>query len=189
MPTARKIYPNKPGRKPKTGAVRPEWGLALAEVAPVMLKVAIGHVKNRDLARDLVQDALEKLLTREHLNHKNKPTQQFACAVLRTTILSYWRHQSVVRKIMEEPTGDHDDFISPRGAAPANQEDAVYLREIAESVSSLPPHYQQSLVRAAEEHTLEELAIMDKSVHYRTHQSRLRLAREHLNIKLGEPVV
>jgi RNA polymerase sigma-70 factor, ECF subfamily len=127
------------------------------------------------LADDLVQDCLERALTKAHLYDPSRPLRAWLYAVLRNLFISGLRRngRSTVVKTV-------DDLVDGEGAVQATQEERLSVQLIGEALDRLPAQHREVIVLVG----LEEMSYRDVAeiigVPIGTVMSRLSRARSQL---------
>lgn len=144
-------------------------------------RFALALTRDRDMADDLVQDTIERALSRWRLRRRDLPLRPWLFTILRNLHVSAWR-----RRQRSPVTADGGiEEIAGIGDA---VEKRIELRQVLELLSQLPEEQRMAILLVAVEGLSyqEAAAIMDVAVG--TVMSRLSRARERLRSLAEEPV-
>jgi RNA polymerase sigma-70 factor (ECF subfamily) len=150
--------------------------LQLVTELPHLRRFARALVGDAALADDLVQDCIERALTKCHLYDPARPLRAWLYAILRNLHISGLRrnNRSAVVKTVDELTDGE-------GAVAANQEQRLSIALISEALDHLPQAQREVIVLVA----LEEMSYRDVAeivgVPIGTVMSRLSRARSALH--------
>lgn len=169
-----------PGRKLAEG-LHMDFRTQLAGELPHLRRFARALVGDASLADDLVQDCIERALTKAHLYDPARPLRAWLYAVLRNLFISGLRRNgrsTVVKSV--------DDLAADEGAERPVQEDRLSLAMINDALDQLPQQHREVIVLVA----LEEMSYRDVAeilgVPIGTVMSRLSRARTSLQSILEE---
>ncbi len=133
------------------------------------------------LADDLVQDCVERAITKVHLYDPARPLRAWLFAILRNIFISGLRQQS--RMVISKSV---DDLYLGEDAQAPEQEQHLSVALIDKALDMLAPQHREVLVLVS----LEELSYRETSdvlgVPIGTVMSRLSRARSHLQHILEE---
>jgi RNA polymerase sigma-70 factor, ECF subfamily len=147
----------------------------LASELPPLRRFARALTGDAALADDLVQDCVERAMTKSHLYDPARPLRAWLYAVLRNLYISGLRRngRSTVVKTVEE-------LSDGEGAVLPEQEERLSVSSVSEALDRLAPQHREVIVLVA----LEEMSYRDVAeilgVPLGTVMSRLSRAREHL---------
>lgn len=148
---------------------------------PYLRRFARGLCADASLADDLVQDCVERALTKSHLYDPARPLRAWLFAVLRNIFVSNWR-----RNAKHLGAKHIDDLVGSEGATEPAQEQNFSVALIAEALDSLPQQQREVLLLIS----LEEVSYLQAAeiigVPIGTIMSRLSRARSHLQNILEE---
>jgi RNA polymerase sigma-70 factor (ECF subfamily) len=152
-----------------------EFSAELAGELPHLRRFARALCGDASLADDLVQDCVERALTKSHLYDPSRPLRAWAYAILRNIFISGLRRsgRSAVVKTV-------DELVAGEDAVAPDQEDRLAVGSVASALDRLSAQHREVIVLVA----LEELSYRDVAeilgVPLGTVMSRLSRAREHL---------
>ena len=141
-------------------------------------RFALALTRDRDLADDLVQDTIERALSRWRLRRRDLPLRPWLFAILRNLHVSAWRRR--VRSSFV--AGDRLDEIAAVSDA---VETRIELRQVLEMLENLPEDQRMAILLVAVEGLpyAQAAAVMDVPVG--TVMSRLGRARARLREMAG----
>lgn len=155
---------------------------AVAAEIPYLRRFARGLVGDASLADDLVQDTLERALTRLHLFDRRQKLRNWLFRILRN--LSINNYRSLQRR------GQHVELTEVSEVETSErplQEDGLVMRDLANSLLRLPQEQREILLLIS----LEELSYKDAAdilqVPIGTVMSRLSRGREALRQLVAAP--
>jgi len=147
----------------------------LAAELPHLRRFARALTGDAALADDVVQDCIERALTKSHLYDPARPLRAWLYAILRNLFISGLRRDgrsAVVKSV--------DELVENEGAVPAAQEERLSVALISDALNLLPPQQREVIVLVA----LEEMSYRDVAeivgVPIGTVMSRLSRARNAL---------
>lgn len=147
----------------------------LAAELPHLRRFARALTGDAALADDVVQDCIERALTKSHLYDPARPLRAWLYAILRNLFISGLRRDgrsAVVKSV--------DELAENEGAVPATQEERLSVALIGDALNLLPPQQREVIVLVA----LEEMSYRDVAeivgVPIGTVMSRLSRARNAL---------
>ena len=153
----------------------------LSAELPVLRRFARALTGDPALADDLVQDCLERALTKSHLYDASRPLRAWLFTVLRNIHVSGLRRSGrsgIVKTV--------DDLAEGEGAVPPDQEHHMAATSVTTALERLSPQHREVIVLVG----LEEMSYRDVSeilgVPVGTVMSRLSRAREHMRLLLEE---
>jgi RNA polymerase sigma-70 factor (ECF subfamily) len=148
---------------------------------PHLRRFARAMAGDLSLADDLVQDCVERALTKSALYDPTRPMRAWLYAMLRNLYINGLRREArslVVKSV--------DSLVEGEDAAPPEQEHRLAVTEIAAALDRLPVQQREVLVLVS----LEELSYREAAeitgVPIGTVMSRLSRARGMLRNLLGE---
>ncbi|KRA55386.1 sigma-70 family RNA polymerase sigma factor [Devosia sp. Root635] len=153
----------------------------LEACVPALRRYARALTRNADLADDLVQDCLERAISRRGLFRPTGPVR----AWLFTILLNLHRNA----RRTSHRRGEAVDIASiPEPSTPASQPGHVALAELARAIETLPPEQKEALLLV----TLEGIPYAEAAgiigIPLGTLMSRLGRARAALRVLTGTPV-
>lgn len=153
----------------------------LSAELPALRRFARALTGDPALADDLVQDCVERALTKSHLYDPARPLRAWLYAVLRNIHVSGLRRNGrlgIVKTV--------DDLGDGEGAVPPEQEHRLAASSITAALDRLSPQHREVILLVG----LEEMSYRDVSdilgVPVGTVMSRLSRAREHMRQLLEE---
>ena len=147
---------------------------------PALRRYARALTRNADLADDLVQDCLERAITRRRLFRPTGPVR----AWLFTILLNL--HRNALRTARRR--GEQVDIDSvPELSTPAAQPGYLALAELARAIETLPPEQKEALLLVTLEGIQYHEAAGIIGVPVGTLMSRLGRARAALRLLTGTP--
>lgn len=143
-----------------------------------MLWFALSLTRDREAARDLVQDSMLRALTfREHFQDGTN-LKAWLFTIMRNTFINGHRREARKRAVIEQVRSTGPAFAVP-GAA--HSESGLLRREIEGGLSRLDPAFRHPFLLHHEGYKYEEisdrLAIPLGTVKSRIHEARRRLTR------------
>jgi RNA polymerase sigma-70 factor (ECF subfamily) len=137
-------------------------------------RFALGLCHDRQLADDLVQDCLERAISRWHLHDPESNLKAWLFTILHNEFVNVWR-----RKTRRGAMASLDD-LTFEPALSADQEEKIRVQDILTAVDQLgEDHRALILLIGVEELTYEEAATV-LNIPIGTVMSRLSRAREKL---------
>ena len=147
---------------------------------PALRRYARALTRNADLADDLVQDCLERAISRRGLFRPTGPVR----AWLFTILLNL--HRNALRA--SHRRGEIVDIDTvPEPAVPASQPGHVALAEMARAIDTLPLEQKEALLLVALEGLAYQEAADILTIPIGTLMSRLGRARAALRVLTGTP--
>jgi RNA polymerase sigma-70 factor, ECF subfamily len=154
---------------------------ALLLEIPYLRRFARALTGDVAVADDLVQDCVERALTKHHLYDESRPLRAWLYAILRNLHISNWRRTS--RFGVATNIDDLEDF---EGAVAPAQEQNMSVALITDALDHLPPQQREVLVMIS----LEEMSYKEAAdvvgVPIGTIMSRLSRARATMQRMLEE---
>jgi RNA polymerase sigma-70 factor (ECF subfamily) len=154
-------------------------GMALiAEIEPLipaLRRYASAMLRDRDLADDLVQDCLERVIGHWESRREKENTRQWVFAIAHNLIVNRLRQQ--------ERRGTHVDIADVAESAlmvPASQEHRVQLGELMAAIGALPQEQRSVLLLVSVEDLSYAEAAKALDIPIGTIMSRLARGRERL---------
>jgi len=155
-------------------------------VLPSLRRYARTFVRDASAADDLVQDTLERAISRWHQRHSDGDTRTWLFTILHNLAVNHLRRAA--RRGRELPL---DDAGEPDVATPSTQEDALRHADILAAVGQLPDDQRGLLLLVSIEDVSYAEAARILDIPIGTVMSRLARARARL-LKLveeqGKPV-
>lgn len=142
---------------------------------PALRRYARMLTSDMSAADDLVQDCLERALTRWHLRRTDTDVRPWLFTILHNIAVNYFR--SLSRRGVVVPLDEQIDTIHQQ---PALQEDALFHEELLEAVDRLPVEQRSVLLLIAVEGLGYAEAATTLAIPIGTVMSRLFRARERL---------
>lgn len=153
----------------------------LETCVPALRRYARALTRNADLADDLVQDCLERAISRRGLFRPTGPVR----AWLFTILLNL--HRNALRNSHRRGETVDIDMV-PELSTPAAQPGHIALAELARAIDTLPPEQKEALLLV----TLEGIPYAEAAgiigIPLGTLMSRLGRARAALRTLTGNPV-
>lgn len=151
-----------------------EFGLMVSEHIPNLRRYARVLVRDAVHAEDLVQDCLERAISREHLWREGTNLRAWLFTILHNLYINqYLRHGSVGTMV---PLVDEHTHLS----CPARQYHSVTLKDLARAFDRLPEQEQQVVLMVGLDGMQYEDAAEALGVPMGTVKSRLSRARRRL---------
>lgn len=152
----------------------------IEDAVPALRRYARALTRDVDRADDLVQDCLERAISRRRLFRPSGPVRPWLFTILVNLYRNSLRGQ--------RRRGETLDLLSiPEPAVPAAQPGHVALAELARAIDTLPPEQKEALLLV----TLEGLAYKEAAdilaIPVGTLMSRLGRARATLKTLTGAP--
>lgn len=152
----------------------------LEACVPALRRYARALTRNADLADDLVQDCLERAISRRGLFRPSGPVR----AWLFTILLNLYRN---ARRSSRRRGETVDIDTVPEPSTPAPQPGHIALAEMARAIDTLPPEQKEALLLVALEGLPYAEAAGVLKVPLGTLMSRLGRARATLRVITGSP--
>ena len=155
-----------------------DLGILIGPLIPPLRRYARALLRDRAAADDLVQDCLERALSRWHQRRVEASTRTWLFTILHNLALN--RFRTLKRR------GPHVDVEDIELAQPARQEDALRYRDLLKALDTLTEeHRSVILLVSVEDLSYAEVAkVLDVPVG--TVMSRLSRAREKLATALED---
>ncbi|MGE5514614.1 MAG: sigma-70 family RNA polymerase sigma factor [Bacteroidota bacterium] len=152
----------------------PQFGEMVADHIPNLRRYARVLVRDSIHAEDLVQDCLERAISREHLWREGTNLRAWLFTILHNLYINqYLRHGSVNTMV---PLLDEHTHLS----CPARQVHSVTLKDLARAFDHLPEQEQQVVLMVGLDGMQYEDAAAALGVPMGTVKSRLSRARRRL---------
>ena len=149
----------------------------LEPLIPALRRYAYALVRDPEAADDLVQDTLERALSRWHLRHAEGDLRAWLFAILRNLHVSAWRQKR--RRGMQVPLDERDE-----PAAAAVQESGLETQDVLAALDRLPEEHKSLLLLIGVEDFSYDEAARLLGVPIGTVMSRLSRARQRLRAAL-----
>lgn len=143
-------------------------------------RFALALTRDRDLADDLVQDTVERALSRWRLRRRDLPLRPWLFTILRNLHVSAWR-----RRARSPVTGD--GRIEEVAGIVDDAEARLHLRQVLEMLGLLPEDQRMAILLVAVEGLSYAEAAQVMDVPVGTVMSRLGRAREKLRALCEAP--
>jgi RNA polymerase sigma-70 factor, ECF subfamily len=158
-----------------------EFRQQLTAELPYLRRFARALCGDAALADDLVQDCVERALSRSSLYDPSRPLRAWLFAILRNIFISGLRKSSRLQVVKTV-----DELYDGEDAVRAEQETNISLKLIAQALDQLPDQQREILVLVS----LEEMSYREAAeivgVPIGTVMSRLSRARNHMQQLLEE---
>ncbi|WDR04826.1 sigma-70 family RNA polymerase sigma factor [Devosia rhodophyticola] len=151
----------------------------IEQAVPALRRYARALTRNLDLADDLVQDCLERAISRRSLFRPRGPVRPW----LFTILLNLFRNS--LRSERRHGTAVGLDDLATEPATPAPQHGHMELAELARAIQSLPPEQKEALLLIALEGFSYNEAAKILGIPQGTLMSRLGRARTTLRASNG----
>jgi RNA polymerase sigma-70 factor (ECF subfamily) len=162
-----------PGKPPGTPKVTKKVEAVLREV-PRLRRYAVALLADRGRADDLVQDTLERALSRLHLWQSGTDMRRWLFTIMHNL------HVNQVRRSIRRGNETNIDDVEDRLVQSASQTDSVIVRDLHKAMQELPTEQVEVLVLIA----LEGMAYREVAevldIPLGTVMSRLSRARQSL---------
>lgn len=155
-----------------TNARDPLFDREVVAARPALLRSALGYVRGRDAAEDLVQTVILKALKNHHSFMPGSRLQAWLQTIMINTVRSDYRKAK--REVQ-----DVDGQLASVIPFPAAQLHSVELREIMARLRLLPPQVRQIMISVTDGASYEELAARF-DIPMGTVKSRIKRARDFL---------
>lgn len=159
----------------------PEESGAIAELIPNLRRYARVLVRDADQADDLVQDCLERAITRYHCFTPGTNLRSW----LFTILLNLVRSQARTNKRRGTMVNIDEVHDAPAHVTPPEQ--PLMIRDLQAAFEKLPESFQEVIILVAIEGMAYEEAAEVIGIPVGTVRSRLSRAREQLRRALDEP--
>jgi RNA polymerase sigma-70 factor, ECF subfamily len=147
---------------------------AVLREVPRLRRYAVALLADRSRADDLVQDTLERALSRLHLWQSGTDMRRWLFTIMHNL------HVNAVRKSIRRGKETNIDDVEDRLTQPASQTDSVIVKDLSKAMHELPSDQVEVLVLVA----LEGMAYRDVAlvldIPIGTVMSRLSRARQSL---------
>lgn len=142
---------------------------------PALRRYAWAMTLDNDGADDLVQDCLERAISRWHLRRRDGDLRAWLFAILRNLFISALRQRARRRRFVAL-----DDPSAALSSIPAQQEDQLRLHDVLVGLNALPEDQRSVLLLVGVEDLSYEEAARVLGVPVGTVMSRLSRGRERL---------
>ncbi len=149
----------------------------LEPLIPALRRYAYALVRDPEAADDLVQDTLERALSRWHLRHAEGDLRAWLFAILRNLHVSAWRQKQ--RRGVQVALEERDE-----PAAAAMQESGLETQDVLAALDRLPEEQKSLLLLVGVEDFSYDEAARLLGVPIGTVMSRLSRARQRLRAAL-----
>lgn len=158
--------------------------IALVEpMIPALRRYARALLRDRDVADDMVQDCLERVISRWDQRRNAADTRQWVFAIAHNLAMNKLRQTA--RRGLHVAIEDVDEAEM---AAPGLQEEGLRRQELMRALDTLPPEQRSVLLLVSVEDLSYAEAAKALDIPIGTVMSRLARAREKLQRALnGEP--
>jgi RNA polymerase sigma-70 factor (ECF subfamily) len=157
--------------------------LLVEPLIPALRRYARALLRNRDLADDLVQDCLERVISRWHQRREEDDARKWVFAILHNLAMDRLRQHKT--RGVHVPLHDVDESSL---AVRATQEDGLHYGEVLRALDQLPEEQRSVLLLVS----VEEMSYADVArvlgIPTGTVTSRLSRAREKLARLIKEGV-
>jgi RNA polymerase sigma-70 factor (ECF subfamily) len=155
-----------------TRARDPLFDREVVAARSALLRSALGYVRSRDAAEDLVQTVIPKALKNHHLFRPGTNLRAWLQTILVNTVRS--EHRKAKREVE-----DIDGQLASVIPFPAAQLHSVELREMMARLRLLPPQVRHMMILVADGDSYDELAAR-LDIPMGTVKSRIKRARDFL---------
>lgn len=149
-------------------------GTLLEPLIPALRRYAYALVRNRDLADDLVQDTLERALSRWYLRRRDGELRAWLFTILRNLYINGYRRSR--RRGTQTAIDDHAESV----ATAATQDSTLEVRDVLVALDELPEEQKSLLLLVGIEDLSYDEAARVMDVPIGTVMSRLSRARQRL---------
>lgn len=149
---------------------------------PGLRRYSRAMLRDATVADDLVQDCLERVVSRWHQRRDDGDVASWAYRILHNLAINHLR--SAKRRGMHVALDDAEDAALAR---PPSQEDALHHRDIVHALQELPVDQRSVLLLVSVEDMSYSEAASVLDVPIGTIMSRLARARERLRRAVDEP--
>ncbi len=154
--------------------------LIVEPLVPGLRRYARGLVRDATLADDLVQDCLERALTRWHQRRPDRDARSWLYAILHNLAID------ALRRAARRGPHDNIDEIEPSAAAvPATQDEGIRRRDVLAALDMLGEDQRATLLLVGVEELTYTQAAAILDVPIGTVMSRLSRGRERLRAILA----
>jgi RNA polymerase sigma factor (sigma-70 family) len=152
---------------------REDAGALLEPLIPALRRYAYALIRDHDAADDLVQDTIERALSRWHLRRSEGDLRAWLFTILRNLFISAYRQRN-----RQGPHVAIDDVASPGTAA--RQEARLEILDVLAGLDQLPEEQKSLLLLIGVEDCSYDAAARILGLPIGTVMSRLSRARQRL---------
>jgi len=149
-----------------------DYARLLEEQIPALRRYAFALVRDHDAADDLVQDSLERALSRRYLRHPEGDLRAWLFTILRNLYISAYRTRK--RRDVWKTIDEAQSSIEPE------QEAGLQARDVLTAIDQLPEEQKSLLLLISVEDLSYEQAARVLAIPIGTVMSRLFRARQRL---------
>ena len=149
-----------------------DQALLLEEQIPALRRYAFALVRDHEAADDLVQDCLERALSRWYLRRPEGDLRAWLFTILRNLYINAYRARK--RRRAGTATGDTHPSVAPE------QEAGLQARDVLAAIDKLPEEQKSLLLLIGVEDLSYEQAAQVLAIPVGTVMSRLSRARQRL---------
>jgi RNA polymerase sigma factor (sigma-70 family) len=149
-----------------------DQALLLEEQIPALRRYAFALVRDHDAADDLVQDCLERALSRWYLRRPEGDLRAWLFTILRNLYINAYRARK--RRGVGTAIGDTHSSVAPE------QEAGLQARDVLSAIDQLPEEQKSLLLLIGVENLSYEQAARVLAIPVGTVMSRLSRARQRL---------
>jgi RNA polymerase sigma factor (sigma-70 family) len=149
-----------------------DQALLLEEQIPALRRYAFALVRDHDAADDLVQDCLERALSRWYLRRPEGDLRAWLFTILRNLYINAYRARK--RRGAGTAIGDTHSSVAPE------QEAGLQARDVLSAIDQLPEEQKSLLLLIGVENLSYEQAARVLAIPVGTVMSRLSRARQRL---------
>ena len=154
--------------------------LLVEPLIPALRRYARALLRDRAAADDLLQDCLERAITRWHQRRADGDARTWLFAILHNLAIS--RLRQAVRRGPHVALDETDESVT---AQPPTQEDGLHHREVLRALETLPEDQRGVLLLVSVEDLSYAEAARVLDIPVGTVMSRLSRAREKLSRAMG----
>jgi RNA polymerase sigma factor (sigma-70 family) len=148
---------------------------------PALRRYARALVRQREAADDLVQDSLERAISRWHLKRAEGDTRAWLFTILHNLAINRLRQQAGRGRHLSMEDAEEGAFSRPAG-----QEERIRLHELLTALDTLPDELRTVLLLVSVEDLSYAEAARVLDIPIGTVMSRLSRARERLRMAVNE---
>jgi RNA polymerase sigma-70 factor (ECF subfamily) len=157
-----------------------DFNLRLIDAIPGLRRYALSIVRNRADADDLVHTTLERALRKQHLYEPTGSFIGWLTQIMRRSHIDSVRRSKIVPMISRD-----SEATLPEPAAPADQVETRYIKELGAEIAALPEVHREMLTLFAHDGLSYEQAAERLALPLGTVRSRLFRARGALRARIG----
>ncbi|WP_280155876.1 RNA polymerase sigma factor [Piscinibacter sp. XHJ-5] len=150
---------------------------------PALRRYARALMRNREMADDLVQDCLERVVSRWNQRRSEESTRSWMFAIAHNLAVNRLRQQT-----QRGPHLDIEDVHESALVQPARQEDRIRHNELMRALEALPADQRAAVVLVCVDGLAYAEAARELEVPIGTVMSRLARARAKLQRALDGPL-